>query len=72
MDLDTVFHEPDTEIDENVGLTEKEKEMAVADWVKWSAAQGEERMRREAERVIEIFQREGRRAIDAVEGIETV
>ena len=72
VDLDTVFHEPDTEIDENVGLTEKEKEMAVADWVKWSAAQGEERMRREAERVIEIFQREGRRAIDAVEGIETV
>ncbi|CAZ83128.1 unnamed protein product [Tuber melanosporum] len=72
VDLDTVFHTSETEIDDNAGLAEKEKEMTVADWVKWNAAQGEERLCREAERLIEIFEREGRRAIDAVEGIETV
>jgi len=72
VDLDTVFHGSDMEIDENAGLTEKEKEMTVADWVKWNAARGEERLCREAEKLIEIFEREGRRAIDAVEGIETV
>ena len=72
MDLDTVFHGSDMEIDESAGLTEKEKEMTVTDWVKWNAARGEERLCREAEKLIEIFEREGRRAIDAVEGIETV
>jgi len=72
VDLDTVFHGSDTEPDETVGLTEKEKEMTVEDWVKWSAARGEERLCRQAERVVEIVEREGRRAIDAVEGVETV
>ncbi|PUU83758.1 hypothetical protein B9Z19DRAFT_1071591 [Tuber borchii] len=72
VDLDTVFHGSDVEIDESASLTEKEKEMTVADWVKWNAARGEERLCREAEKLIEIFEREGRRAIDAVEGIETV
>ncbi|CUS15566.1 unnamed protein product, partial [Tuber aestivum] len=72
VDLDTVFHASEMEVDDNTGLTEKEKEMTVGDWVKWNAVQGEERLCREAERLIEIFEREGRRAIDAVEGIETV
>ncbi|RPA92442.1 hypothetical protein L873DRAFT_1709954 [Choiromyces venosus 120613-1] len=72
VDLDTVFHASEMEIDDDAGLTEKEKEMTVADWVKWNAVQGEEKLCRDAERLIEIFEREGRRAIDAVEGIETV
>lgn len=54
------------------GLSKREMEMTVEEWVKFSAAQAEFRMTGEAERIIEIFEREGRRAVEAVEGIVTV
>ncbi|RPA90720.1 hypothetical protein L873DRAFT_1875362 [Choiromyces venosus 120613-1] len=40
-DLDTVSHILEMEMDDDRGLTEKETEIAVVNWVKWNAAQGE-------------------------------
>lgn len=74
VDLDAVFANLNAggdEEDEGEVLTAKEKEMTVAEWIKWNAAQAEFRMTNEAERIIGVFEREGRRAIEAVEGIET-
>ena len=73
VDLDTVFQEAGEHgADEEIGLGERERDMTVAEWVKWNAAKGEERLVREAERLIEIFRKEGARAIEAIEGIETI
>ncbi|KAK5169265.1 hypothetical protein LTR04_005909 [Oleoguttula sp. CCFEE 6159] len=54
------------------GLTSAEKEMSLEDWVRWRAARGEERLRAECERLVGVFEREGLRALRAVEGVEVV
>ncbi|TKA46018.1 hypothetical protein B0A49_12600 [Cryomyces minteri] len=54
------------------GLTTAEKEMSLEDWVRWQAARGEERLRAECERLVGVFEREGLRALRAVEGVEVV
>ncbi|KAL4952464.1 hypothetical protein BDW69DRAFT_21029 [Aspergillus filifer] len=65
---------------ENVGalgntkgeLTSPEKKMTVEEWIMWNAKKGEERLKRECERLVGQFEREGARAMRALEGIECV
>lgn len=51
-------------------LTSPEKKMTVEEWIYYNAKNGEERLRQECERLIGIFEREGGRAMRALEGIE--
>ena len=52
------------------GLTSQEKKMTVEDWINWSAQMAEEGLRAESERMVGIFEREGGRALRALEGLE--
>ncbi|PWY88582.1 hypothetical protein BO94DRAFT_464961 [Aspergillus sclerotioniger CBS 115572] len=51
-------------------LTSPEKKMTVEEWIKWNAKNGEEKLKRECERVVSQFEREGARAMRTLEGIE--
>ncbi|PYI05548.1 hypothetical protein BO78DRAFT_398068 [Aspergillus sclerotiicarbonarius CBS 121057] len=51
-------------------LTSPEKKMTVEEWIKWNARNGEEKLKRECERVVSHFEREGARAMRTLEGIE--
>ncbi|KAL4937252.1 hypothetical protein BDV06DRAFT_77781 [Aspergillus oleicola] len=53
-------------------LTSPEKKMTVEEWIMWNAKNGEERLKRECERLVGQFEREGARAMRALEGIECV
>jgi hypothetical protein len=53
-------------------LTSPEKKMTVEEWIYFNAKNGEERLRRECERLISIFEREGGQAMRALEGIECI
>ncbi|KAL2869367.1 uncharacterized protein BJX67DRAFT_348231 [Aspergillus lucknowensis] len=53
-------------------LTTPEKKMTVEDWIMWNARNGEERLKRECERLVGQFEKEGARAIRALEGIECI
>lgn len=54
------------------GLSSPEKRMSVQEWIYWNAARGEERLRRECERLVGVFETEGRRALGSLEGVECV
>ncbi|PLB48389.1 hypothetical protein P170DRAFT_411206 [Aspergillus steynii IBT 23096] len=51
-------------------LTSPEKKMTVEQWITWNAKNGEERLRRECERLVGQFEKEGARAMRVLEGIE--
>ncbi|KAL4806580.1 hypothetical protein BDV18DRAFT_117858 [Aspergillus unguis] len=53
-------------------LTSPEKKMTVEEWIMWNAKNGEERLKRECERLVGQFEKEGARAMRALEGIECV
>ncbi|RDW89939.1 uncharacterized protein DSM5745_01714 [Aspergillus mulundensis] len=53
-------------------LSSPEKKMTVEEWVMWNAKNGEERLKRECERLVGQFEREGARAMRALEGIECI
>ncbi|THD00460.1 hypothetical protein EYZ11_000024 [Aspergillus tanneri] len=53
-------------------LTSPEKKMSVEQWIMWNAKNGEERLKRECERLVGQFEREGARAMHVLEGIECV
>lgn len=53
-------------------LGAREMDMTVEEWIRFSAAEAEFRMTGEAERIIAVFEKEGRRAIECVEGLVTV
>ncbi|KAL4914922.1 hypothetical protein BDW62DRAFT_189569 [Aspergillus aurantiobrunneus] len=53
-------------------LTSPEKKMTMEEWIMWNARNGEERLKRECERLVGQFEREGARAMRALEGIECV
>ncbi|KAL5045323.1 hypothetical protein BDW71DRAFT_184081, partial [Aspergillus fruticulosus] len=53
-------------------LTSPEKKMTVEEWIMWNAKNGEERLKRECERLVGQFEREGTRAMRALEGIECI
>lgn len=50
-------------------LTSPEKKMTVEEWVHFNARLSEERLRRECERRISVFEREGNRALQVLEGL---
>lgn len=77
VELESVLATLDTsdeqEEDDGVqALGAREMDMTVEEWIRFSAAEAEFRMTEEAERVIAVFEREGRRAIECVEGLVTV
>ncbi|PGH07129.1 hypothetical protein GX51_01916 [Blastomyces parvus] len=51
-------------------LTSPEKKMTVEEWIMWNAKNGETKLRNECERLVGIFEREGGKAMMALEGIE--
>jgi len=54
----------------NGELTSPEKKMTVEEWVKYNAEQAEEKLRGECERMVGLFEREGTKAMQALEGVE--
>ena len=53
-------------------LTSPEKALPVKDWLYRNAALGEERLRRECDRMVCLFERKGNEALQALEGITVV
>lgn len=53
-------------------LDEREKGMTVQEWIYENATRAEECLRMEGERVVGVFEREGTRAMQVLEGIKTV
>jgi hypothetical protein len=53
-------------------LASPEKKMTVEEWILWNAKNGEERLKRECERLVGMFEREGGRAMRVLEGIECI
>jgi hypothetical protein len=51
-------------------LTSPEKKMTVEEWIIWNAKNGEERLKRECERLVGQFEKEGGRAMQRLEAIE--
>lgn len=51
-------------------LTSPEKKMTVEEWIKHNAAVAEEKLKSECERMVGLFEREGTRAMAALEGVE--
>ncbi|KAE8443988.1 hypothetical protein EG329_001117 [Mollisiaceae sp. DMI_Dod_QoI] len=82
VDLDTVFMKSPS--GENPGnlfggaiakakngeLTSPEKKMTVEEWIKYNAEVAEEKLRGECERMVGLFEKEGTRAMQALEGVE--
>ncbi|CZR62163.1 uncharacterized protein PAC_12060 [Phialocephala subalpina] len=82
VDLDIVFMKSPT--DENTAnlfgsaiekakngeITSPEKRMTVEEWIKHNAEMAEEKLKGECERMVGIFEREGMRAMQALEGVE--
>lgn len=86
VDLETIFLASPSSKNadkENVGLTaalksvkgdltSPEKKMSVEEWIAFNASQGEERLRRECERLVGIFEGQGVRALRTLEGVDCV
>jgi ribosome-associated protein YbcJ (S4-like RNA binding protein) len=53
-------------------LTSPEKRMTVEEWIHHNAEMAEEKLRNECERMVGTFEREGTRAMRALEGVECV
>lgn len=53
-------------------LTSPEKRMTVEEWIMWNAKNGEERLKRECERLVSRFEKEGDRAMRRLEAIECI
>ncbi|EAW07426.1 baculoviral IAP repeat-containing protein [Aspergillus clavatus NRRL 1] len=53
-------------------LTSPERKMTVEEWIFWNAKNGEEKLKRECERLVTQFEKEGARAMHALEGIECI
>ncbi|XMA16596.1 hypothetical protein WAI453_009387 [Rhynchosporium graminicola] len=51
-------------------LTSPEKRMTVEEWIQYNAAMAEEKLRSECERMVSVFESEGSRAMQALEGVE--
>ena len=51
-------------------MGDEERKMTVEEWVRWNAKVGEERLRRECEGLVMVFEKEGGRALRCLEGIE--
>jgi hypothetical protein len=51
-------------------MTESQKKMSVEEWVRWHAGVCEERLRRECEGLVMVFEQEGGRALRCLEGVD--
>jgi hypothetical protein len=56
----------------NGELTSPEKKMSVEEWIHYNAEAAEQDLRTECERMVGIFEREGGRAMRALEGLECI
>jgi hypothetical protein len=56
----------------NGELTSPEKKMTLEEWIHYNAEVAEEKLRGECERMVGVFEREGGRAMIALEGVECV
>ena len=56
----------------NGDLTSPEKKMTVEEWIHYNAEIAEEKLRSECERMVGAFEKEGGRAMRALEGVECV
>lgn len=56
----------------NGDLTSPERKMTVEEWIHHNAEMAEEKLRTECERMVGTFEREGTRAMRALEGVECV
>ena len=54
------------------GLSSPEKKMTVEQWILFNAQRAEERLKRECEGMVGVFEKQGGRAMRALEGIEAV
>lgn len=54
------------------GLTSPEKKMTVEEWIMFNAQRAEERLKKECEGMVGVFEREGGRAMRALEGIKVL
>lgn len=81
-DIDEVFvHDARNSENENLQnifmdvkgeLTTPEKKMTAEQWIRWNASRAEEKLANECERLVNIFEREGSRAVRALEDIEVI
>lgn len=74
IDVDTVFA-TNEDIDPfgvavNRTLDEEEKDMTVQEWIEHIAGQAAQKLSAEGERIVGVFEREGRRALTTLEAIE--
>ena len=81
LDIDSIINgnssdkENDNEDDFMVadgGLSSPEKRMTVEEWINWNAAKSHDRLLRESEKMVMLFENEGARAVRALESIETI
>ncbi|KAL8688279.1 MAG: hypothetical protein Q9218_005776 [Villophora microphyllina] len=55
--------------DATTNLTSPEKKLTLEEWMKWRAERGEEKLRKDCERLVGRFEGEGVRALKTLEGI---
>ncbi|RMZ88583.1 hypothetical protein DV736_g4188, partial [Chaetothyriales sp. CBS 134916] len=68
--LDPMFQAAESFLMVDGPLNEKEKNMTVQEWIHYLAAQAEEELKLESERVVGVFAREGTRAMQVLEDLE--
>lgn len=76
VDVEKVF-KSDKDFDlfggaKNGELSREEMDMTVQEWIQHIAAQAEEGLSQEGERIVSIFEREGQRALHALESIQCI
>lgn len=78
VDIETVFQTETVKEETLFGgaitgtLSEQERNMTVQQWIEHVAGQAETKLSAEGERVVSIFEREGRRAMAALESIQCI
>jgi len=63
---------PAAEKAKNGDLTSPEKSMTVEEWIHYNATLAEEKLKDECERMVGAFEKEGTRAMLALEGVECI
>lgn len=76
INIEAILFGADSE-KENAGrpvgeLSSAEKQMTVEEWIQWQAKNGEERLKKECERLVSHFEKEGGRAMRVLESIECI
>ena len=72
VDVEMVFGMPGENVEWKEELDEREKGMSVQEWIYANAEGAERELRREGERIVGLFEKEGQRAMAVLEGVECV